>query len=85
LREQITHLKSSLREFHVQIENNDLVMQKLKKKFMRENFIKDKLVGLITDKVKSGKGEELWLQQMHQILLLQKAPTKQRIKTEPTN
>jgi hypothetical protein len=69
----------------VQLENNDLVMQKLRKKFVRENFIKDKLVTLIKDKVKTGKGEEISMQQVDEILRLQKAPTNQRIKTEPTN
>lgn len=85
MREEINHLKSSLRELHVQIENNDLVMQKLRKKFMRENFIKEKLVTLIKDKVKTGKGEEISMQQVDEILRLQKVPTNQRIKTEPTN
>lgn len=69
----------------MQIENNDLVMQKLRKKFMRENFIKEKLVTLIKDKVKTGKGEEISMQQVDEILRLQKVPTNQRIKTEPTN
>jgi hypothetical protein len=85
LREEINHLKTSLRELSVQLENNDLVMQKLRKKFVRENFIKDKLVTLIKDKVKTGKGEEISMQQVDEILRLQKAPTNQRIKTEPTN
>jgi len=85
LREEINHLKTSLRELCVQLENNDLVMQKLRKKFVRANFIKDKLVTLIKDKVKTGKGEEISMQQVDEILRLQKAPTNQRIKTEPTN
>jgi regulator of replication initiation timing len=85
LREQAGLLRASLREMQVQIENNDLLMQKLKKKFMRENFIKDKLAALVREKVRAGKAQEITLEQIDDVLKLQRAAGRPRMKTEPTN
>lgn len=83
IREQSNHLKNTLRELQVQIENNDLLMQKLKKKFMRESFIKDRLAGLVREKIKMGRLQEITLEQVNDILNLQKVTNRNRMRTEP--
>jgi hypothetical protein len=71
----------------VQLENNDLLMQKLKKKFMRENFIKDKLAAFIIERVKAHRTQEITVEQVDDILKLQKRHplARPRVKTEVSN
>ncbi len=81
IREQSNHLKKTINEMQVQLENNDILMQKLKKKFMRESFIKDKLAEMIREKVRAERVQEITLEQVDDILRLQRVPTRTRIKT----
>lgn len=59
-------------------------MQKLKKKYMRENFIKDKLAALLKEKIKAHKLEDVTIQHVEDILKLQTSyhQARRRTKTE---
>lgn len=39
-------------------------MQKLKKKYLKENFIKEKLVKMVKEKIKLRKQEEITLEEL---------------------
>jgi hypothetical protein len=47
MREEIITLRTSLRGMEVELANNDALMQKLKKKSMRDSSIKDKIICFI--------------------------------------
>lgn len=84
-KEDMIALRSKLREMQVQLENNDLVMQKLKKKYMKESFIKDKLAALIREKLSTNTAQEITFEQVDSILKLHKSntQTRQRLRTDP--
>jgi hypothetical protein len=76
-------LRKTLKEMEVEVENSDLLMQKLKKKYMKENFVKEKIVTLVKEKLRTRRMEEITLEKIDEIVKLEKG-NKTRIKTEPT-
>lgn len=47
MKEEIANLRSTLKQMEIEIANGDALMQRLKKKCMRENFIKEKIIAYI--------------------------------------
>lgn len=58
-------------------------MQKLKKKYLKENLIKEKLIKLVREKIKAHKQNEITLDELDEILKIEKIKQKNRMKTEP--
>ena len=46
-------MKSTLKQMEIEIANGDALMQKLKKKYLRENFIKERIVAYIGEMIAS--------------------------------
>lgn len=53
MKEEIATLKSTVREMEIEIANGDALMQKLKKKYLRENYMKEKIILYLSDKINS--------------------------------
>lgn len=53
MKEEIATLKGTVREMEIEVANSDALMQKLKKKYMRENYVKEKIIIYLNDKINS--------------------------------
>ena len=74
-------VRRKMKEMDIEMENCDLLMQKLKKKYLKENFIKEKLVKLVKEKIRLRKQDEITLEELEEILKIDKVKHKNRIKT----
>ena len=81
IREETALFRKKLKEMDIEMENCDLLMQKLKKKYLKENYIKEKLVKLVKEKIKLRKQDEITLEELDEILKIDKIKHKNRIKT----
>ncbi len=65
----------------VELENSRLVMHKLRKQYLKEAMIKDKIVALVKQSISTKTAHQLTMEQINQILNIHKVKPSSRVKT----